>query len=242
MRVHELSRRKLSPEGLTAALDTHAVVAVRGADLSDKDLVSILAELGEAMFTSGEVAVEGQPSLNIVTNKGRDRPPRSRFHTDSSYYRRPPAYTALRPVAVPESGGATVFIDMRDAVRAVDAGYLRGRRARHVVTGVEPDPGEETESWQPLLRRHPSGSEALYLSVPERVVEVEGCSRVEARELVDGLYATAIAQPQIRHEWVVGDLLIWDNRTTLHRGDHSAVVGERTLHRGMVRGELPVTA
>ena len=242
MRVDELSRRKLSPEGLTAALDRHAVVAVRGADLSDSDLVALLAELGEAMFTSGEVAVEGQPSLNVVTNKGRDRPPRSRFHTDSSYYRRPPAYTALRPVAVPRSGGATVFIDMREAVHTVDAEALRGRRARHVVTGVEPDPGEETESWQPLLRRHPSGSEALYLSVPERVVEVEGCSEAEARELVDALYATAIAQPQIRHEWVVGDLLIWDNRTTLHRGDHSAVVGERTLHRGMVRGELPVLA
>ena len=242
MRVHDLSRRKLSPEGLTAALDRHAVVTVRGADLSDSDLVALLAELGEAMFTSGEVAVKGQPSLNVVTNAGRDRPPRSRFHTDSSYYRRPPAYTALRPVAVPESGGATVFIDMRDAVRAVDAGALRGRRARHVVTGVEPEPGEETESWQPLLRRHPSGSEALYLSVPERVVEVEGCSEAEARELVDVLYATAIAQPQLRHEWAAGDLLIWDNRTTLHRGDHSAVVGERTLHRGMVRGELPVTA
>ena len=242
MRVFELPRRELLPERLTEALNEHAVVAVRGADLSDAELVALLAELGEAMFTSGEVAVEGHPSLNVVTNAGRDRPPRSRFHTDSSYYRRPPAYTALRPVAVPESGGATVFIDMRDAVGAVDAGALRGRRARHVVTGVEPEPGEGTESWQPLLRRHPSGSEALYLSVPERVVEVEGCSPEASRELVDGLYASAVAQPQIRHEWQAGDLLVWDNRSTLHKGDHSAVVGERTLHRGMVRGELPILA
>lgn len=242
MEVHALRRERLDPAHLRDALDRHAVVCVRDAELDDAGLVALLGGLGDTMFTSGETQVEGHPSLNVVTNAGRERPPRSRYHTDSSYYRRPPAYTALRPVAVPESGGATLFIDMRSALAEMDASHLRGRRVRHVVTGVEPEPGEDTQSWQPLVRRHPSGSEALYITVPERMVEVEGLGADAARELLDGLYAAATSRPARRHDWREGDLLIWDNRTTLHKGDHSAVVGERTLHRGMVRGEVPQPA
>ena len=242
MEVHAHPKDELTPDDLRAALDCHGVVCVRGAELDDAGLVALLSGLGEAMFTSGETCVDGHPSLNVVTNAGRDRPPRSRYHTDSSYYRRPPAYTALRPVAVPDSGGDTLFLDMREALSDMDADALRGRRARHVVTGVEPEPGEDRESWQPLIRRHPSGADALYISVPERMVEVDGMEAGEARELLDDLYARVTAREPLRHRWRTGDLLIWDNRTTLHKGDHSAVVGERTLHRGMVRGEVPQLA
>ena len=239
-RIHDLST-----PALEAALWEHGVVAVSRADLDDAGLVATLGKLGEAMFTSGEVAVEGHPSLNVVTNMGRDRPPRSRFHTDSSYYRRPPAYTGLRPVTVPEQGGDTLFIDTVEAASALPRRTreaLWGRRVRHVVTGVEPEPGEETESWQPLFRKHPSGRVALFITVPERCVEVEGLDADASREAVAELYAFATSRPVLRHSWRAGDLLVWDNRTTLHRGDHAEVVGERTLHRGMARGEVPILA
>lgn len=233
-------------ESLIRALNAHGAVCIRGAQLDDPTLSDILDCLGPAMFTSGETAVENHPNLNVVTNAGRSTPPRSRFHTDSSYYMRPPAYTALRPVEVPEQGGATLFIDTRDAFDAlplVMRNRLRGRSVRHCVSGVDPEPGAETESWQPLFRLHPhSGCTALYITVPERMVEIEGLTPDETQPVIADLYAFATSRPQMRHDWQPGDFLVWDNRTTLHKGDHSGVVGRRTLHRGMAEGEVPILA
>lgn len=59
-------------------------------------------------FTEGETPVAGFPDLNVISNVGRT-PPRSVFHVDTSYVRRPPAYTALRAVQIPAQGGETLF-------------------------------------------------------------------------------------------------------------------------------------
>ena len=244
--VCNIGRAGLSPRSLERCLDAHGVVCVRGADLSDEAFVDLLGAMGERMFTKGEVAVESHPSLNVVTNAGRKTPPRSRFHTDSSYFRRPPSYTALVPRAVPERGGATVFIDMFAALQALPRDTyrrLKGRRMRHVVTGVDVDTAkDETECWQPIIRRHPCGREALYVTIPERMVEVEGMDAEDSLATVRDLYSFACVQPELAHEWQEGDLLVWDNRSTMHKGDHSYCVGERTLHRGLVRGEVPELA
>ena len=244
--VRDIGQGALSPGGLEQGLDAHGVVCIRGANLSDDDFVDLLGEMGERMFTEGEVAVESHPSQNVATNAGRKAPPRSRFHTDSSYFRRPPSYTALVPRAVPERGGLTVFIDMFAALQALPRDTyrrLKGRRMRHVVTGVDVDATrDETECWQPIIRRHPCGREALYVTIPERMVEVEGLGAEDSLATVRDLYGFACVQPELAHDWQDGDLLVWDNRSTMHKGDHSECVGKRTLHRGLVRGEVPELA
>ena len=83
----------------------------------------------------------GYPDLNVISNVGRTTPPRSVFHIDTSYVRQPPAYTALRAVAIPVQGGQTLFTNQYRAAQTLPADVrerLQGRSIRHVVTGVDP--------------------------------------------------------------------------------------------------------
>ena len=222
------------------------VLVLRDQTLDDDGFATFLARFGALTFTRGETPVAHRPELNVVTNAGRTTPPRSTFHTDTSYVEEPPAITALRAVTIPARGGATDFANQYDAFDRLDAGVrarLAGRRVLHRVTGLPEDVGGTTETWHPLFRRHPvSGRTALFLSTPARCVSIEGLSHDEARETVAALFEHSVAGPLYRHAWRPGDVVMWDNRCMLHRADHSNVEGERTLHRGMVAGERPIAA
>ena len=233
-------------EACRTALAVGGVLVLRDQSLDDDDFLGFLRRFGPTTFTVGETPVAHRPELNVVTNAGRTTPPRSSFHTDTSYVSEPPAFTALRAVAIPERGGATEFANQYDAFERLDAATrerLAGRRVLHRVSGLPDDVGGETETWQPLFRRHPvSGRTALFLSTPARCVAIEGMEEDEARQTVARLFEHSISGPLYRHAWVPGDVVMWDNRCTLHRADHSNVEGERTLHRGMVAGERPLAA
>ena len=76
---------------------------------------------------------------------------------------------------------------------------------------------------------------ALYLSTPARCAAVSGLASSEAAETVRDLYERSTAESNtMRHAWSPGDVVMWDNRCVLHRADHSDVVGDRVLHRGLV--------
>ena len=65
----------------------------------------------------------------------------------------------------------------------------------------------------------------------------------EGREMLQRLFDHSTEPAHLyRHQWQPGDVVIWDNRCTLHKADHSGVVGDRVLHRGMVAGEAPIAA
>lgn len=221
------------------ALAEHGVVVVRDQTLDDDGFAEFLRALGPLAFTAGERAVPGHPDLNVVTNAGRTDTPVSNWHVDTAYVDRPPAYTALRAVVVPAEGGETVFADQ---VRAADnlpldlAGMVAGRRMTHVVTGVDPGPGEQTAAEHPLLRPHPrSGRPALYLDAPTRCAAISGLDDDTAMLLAARLLTHSTRSDNVlAHRWRPGDVVIWDNAVVLHRADHSGVRGERTFHRGMV--------
>lgn len=222
-------------------LADHGVVVVRDRPLDDDAFLALLRRFGEPVFTVGETPVPGHPDLNVITNAGRTTPPRSVFHVDTSYVSRPPAYTALRAVTVPDQGGQTLFTNQ---YRAYDTlpGDLRerldGRTVRHEVTGVDPGDEQEHAADHPVFRPHPvSGRTALYLSTPQRCTAISGLPDDEAREVIEQLYAHSTRDDNVlRHEWRPDDLVMWDNGCVLHKADHSGVVGERTMHRGMVDG------
>ena len=234
----------------SAAEDVRAVVCrarvavFRDQTLGDAAFASFLARLGETMFTDGETPVAHEPRLNVVTNVGRTRTPRSVFHTDTSYVGRPPAFTALRAVQVPDGGGETLFSDQVRAAADLPGwawDRLDGRTVRHAY-GT--DTLAEASAWHPLLRRHPvTGETALYLSTPERCAQVSGFDDGLSARVITLLYRHSTRPARLyRHRWRAGDVVIWDDRLTLHKADHSAVVGARTFHRGMVRGEVPIMA
>lgn len=152
---------------LAQLIATCGVVVFRNQSVDDAAFVRLLHLLGPMTFTPGETPLSDQPMLNAVSHVGRATPPRSVFHTDSSYLPAPPAYTALRAVSVPSSGGATLFSDQYAAAERLSSAMrddLAQRTIQHSVTGVA---GHEETHRHPLLRRHRlTGRVALYLSTP----------------------------------------------------------------------------
>jgi taurine dioxygenase len=246
-RIDGVALARLAPPELTAlveALVQEGVVVLPGQHaLDDAGFAAFLARLGAPVTTAGEPPLPGHPTLNAVSNVGRETPPRSVFHSDTSYVAAPPAFTALRAVEVPEAGGETVFASGYDAVARLSDGMratLQGAMVLHRATGV----ADSTRTWHPLLRAHPvSGRTALFMSTPERCVDLQLADGTARPDLIGVLFDHYTdPQHQMRHRWSPGDVVIWDNRCTLHRGDHSAVDGARVLHRGMVAGEVPLAA
>lgn len=246
--VKGLSVKTIAPEQvsqLKQRLAESGVLVIRDQSINDSAFVRFLKRLGPLMFTTGEVSVEGQPLLNVVTNVGRSCPPQSVFHTDTSYIPAPPAYTALRAITLPTAGGETLFCNQYQAFESLPLGVrdrLQNTQVLHAVTGLTLLENDISQTWHPLFRKHPlSGRTALFLSTPKRCQQLSNLSDdVRAIRL---LYQHSIRPHRIyRHVWQADDIVIWDNRCTMHRADHSGVVGDRTLHRGLISGEAPIPA
>ncbi|KQS60747.1 taurine catabolism dioxygenase [Geodermatophilus sp. Leaf369] len=223
-------------------LAEHGVVVFRDQHVDDDAFLAFLQRFGPLTFTAGETPVDGFPDLNVISNVGRTEPPRSTFHVDSSYLSTPPAYTALRAVEIPSQGGETVFTNQYRAYETLGddvKARLEGATITHVVTGIDPSlltEDDETQAEHPVFRPHPlSGRTALYMSTPKRCAAVSGLDDAAAAEVVAELYAHSTTEENSHaHRWAPGDVVMWDNGCVLHRGDHSVVVGDRVMHRGMV--------
>ncbi len=243
--VNETRITDLSDEDIVSlkhALANNGLIVFRQQAVSDADFVAFLNRLGQMTFTVGETPVLHQPSLNVVSNIGRVHPPRSVFHTDTSYVAQPPAFTALRALTIPSSGGETLFSNQYLAYETLPRSVkekLADTRILHVMSGLALDGNEERQSWHPLFMRHPlSGRLALFLSTPERCQAISGIKLEEAQRIIRLLYRHSVRHHRLYgHRWKLGDIVIWDNRCTMHRADHSKVVGDRVLHRGLVLGE-----
>ena len=226
---------------LRAALARHGVLAFADQRIDDAGFTAFLRGFGEPAFTDGEPEVPGFPDLNPVSNVGRAAPPRSNWHVDTSYVSEPPAYTSMRAVTIPQAGGETLFANQYRAAQTLPATLreaVDGRSMTHVVTGVAVGDGSQTAAEHPLLRPHPvTGEVALYLTSPARCASITGLAETDKDELVAQLIAHSTRADNVgRHAWFPGDVVIWDNSAVLHRADHSAVVGDRVMHRGMVAG------
>lgn len=234
--VGPLSEREVS--AVRALLAEHGVAVFRDQHIDDDGFVAFLRSFGALVFTEGETPVDRYPDLNVVSNVGRSTPPKSTFHVDTTYVRRPPVYTALRAVQVPSSGGATLFSNQYAAYAALpreDRSFVDNRTITHRVTGLE---GIDGSARHPVVLRHPvSHRKALYLSAPARCVAVSGMNDVDGAEFVRYLFEHSTDEANVyRHIWSPGDVVMWDNRCVMHKADHSGVVGDRVMHRGMVAG------
>ena len=152
------------------------------------------------------------------------------WHTDSSFRQKSATWSMLHARVIPPTGGDTEFCDTRaaydalpDAMKARIAGLVAEHsiwRSRAIHGGYTPT--EEERALRPparhrLVRRHPgSGRNCLY--VASHITRVFGMPDEESRPLVDDLIEFA-TQPRFVyvHKWQLGDLVIWDNRSTMHR-------------------------
>lgn len=240
--VSEINIARLDDRDIVSlkyALANNGFVIFRQQAVSDADFVAFLNRLGQITFTVGETPVPHYPSLNVVSNIRRVRPPKSVFHTDTSYVAQPPAFTALRALTVPSSGGETLFSDQYRAYETLPRAVkekLSDAQVLHVISGLALNESQEKQSWHPLFMRHPlSDRLALFLSTPERCQTISDLRLEEAQRIIRLLYRHSVRHHRLYcHRWQMGDIVIWDNRCTMHRADHSKVVGDRVLHRGTV--------
>jgi taurine dioxygenase len=187
---------------------------------------------------------DGQPSQTRLTGRN--------WHSDYAYTGQPAAGSMLYCTRTPPVGGDTMFCNMARAHDTLSrkmrhlVGDLQSVFDFNLVSGVaERDPAKIAELLKlnppiahPCIRVHPqSGATALYVS--ERTSHFDGMTKAESAPLIDFLCAHATRPENVyRHRWRVGDLLCWDNRTTMHKalGDFDPSQPRHML-RTTVRGE-----
>ena len=174
------------------------------------------------------------------------------WHTDSSFRYVPARCSLLSAHEVPPTGGETEFADLRaayDALSEAKKRELDGLVAEHSImhsraktgfTEFNPDIRRQLPPVpQIIVRTHPgSGRKSLYLA--SHASHIIGWPVEEGRRLIDELIAFA-TQPQFvyQHRWRVGDLVIWDDRCTMHRGrEYDDTKCRRDMHRTTVSDEI----
>ena len=185
----------------------------------------------------GEVA--GRDHAKIVSNLANQL-----WHSDSSFQQPAAAYSMLSAVVVPASGGDTQFCDLRaayDALVEEEKNELEGLSSEHYAFQTRLWLGDTsyTEAqlksmppvrW-PLVRTHP-GSKRKVLWVGAHATRIVGWTLAEGRVLLADLLEHATQREFVyRHRWRVGDLVMWDNRCTLHRGRRFDLSQRRELRR-----------
>lgn len=241
----------------------HQVLLFRGQKLDDEDLVAFshrFGELDEApVQESGKRFVEGHPEIYVVSNVVERGVPigslgsgEAVWHTDMSYLPLPPKASILYALEVPPSGGETSFCNMTAAwdtlppdlrVRATnrrvkhDGTYNSGGYLREGVAASD-DPVTAAGELHPLVCVHPeTGRQTLYLG-RRRNAYIEGLSLAESEALLDAIWTHSTGpELQWEHRWRAGDLVLWDNRCTMHRRSAFDAEMRRVLHRTQIRGD-----
>ena len=248
---------------LNRALADHVALVFRDQDLTPKQF----ADAGRLFGTPMKQLLQQYhlpdcPEVGVVSNRDRDAAGDGRilirgtsWHTDHSNKEIPPKATALYSVSLPDSGGDTKFTNTAaaydalpeetkqriDGLKAVHA-YLSSRTPRKLPkrTGAEAQESPPVE--QPLVRTHPdNGRKALYLN-PVRIEEIVGMEKEAGFALLNELMAHATEERfQYRHKWRLGDMVIWDDRCSMHKADTDYDMSQlRLLHRLMIEGTKPV--
>ena len=246
----------------------HAVVLLRGQQLTDRDLIAFSRRMGDLDWApvqeTGRRFVEGHPEIYVVSNVVENGSPigslgagEATWHTDMSYLEHPPKASMLYALEVPPSGGNTYFCSMYHAYESLpgplkerisdfklkhDGTYNSGGYVRQGVTPSD-DPRTSPGAYHPLVCTHPeTGRRLLYLG-RRRNAYIAGLPLPESEALLDELWSYATREEFAWHNvWKPRDLVLWDNRCTMHRRDPFDEKSRRIMHRTQVKGEAPPTA
>jgi taurine dioxygenase len=254
---------------IESAWHRYSVLVIRGQKLTDDDLLAFSRRLGELdpppNQEHGRQCPPGYPDVYVVSNvldeKGEPigalGAGEAVWHTDMSYLDLPPDASMLYALEIPPSGGNTHFCSMQAVWKALPAALkvqIGTRRIKHDGTfnsggyirkGVTPtdDPHNAPGAWHPAVCTHPiTGKPALYLG-RRRNSHVEGLTPDQSDRLLDELWKfTNSPEFAYEHRWNVGDLVLWDNRSTMHRRDPFDNTKRRVMHRTQIKGKWQPSA
>ena len=241
----------------------HLVLLFRGQRLTDSDLLAFSRRFGALDLApvqeNGRRFVDGYPELYVVSNVvengiaiGSLGNAELVWHTDMSYQEDPPKASMLYALEIPTAGGNTGFLNMYRAYEILPAALkatIAGLRVKHdgtynsggyVRAGVTEtdDPRAAPGTLHPLVCTHPeTGRKCLYLG-RRRNAYIDGMSLAQSEALLDELWEYATRGDLTWYNtWRVGDLVMWDNRCTMHRRDPFDPTARRVMHRTQIKGE-----
>ncbi len=249
---------------LYEALVDHVVLVIRDQHFTASQFRAAAEQFGELMEDQNRLYLaDGEPLISVLSNRHKDSTGKqakvaknSTWHTDHTNQERPPKFTSLYPVALPDSGGGTAVCNSRAAYEALPEDFRarldKMQTANTLISSARakianPDilkAQQESDTGpmiQPLIRTHPErGTKAIWFHTG-KTEKILGMEPQETQDFLAELLETAI-KPEFTytHEYKLGDMLIVDNRSALHQAqfdyDHSQ---HRMLYRALVRGDRP---
>jgi taurine dioxygenase len=257
-------RETLDPatvEQIIAAWHDNLVLLFRDQSLSEDDQVRFARHFGalqgrqRPLDKQAESGHRKHPEVMLVSNIrengkliGSLPDGEMQFHSDQCYVEKPPTGTFLYAMEIPSEGGDTLFLNMYRAYETLPPeikAKIDGRKAMNVYAYGSTsrdanvvDLSRFPHFVQPVVRTHPdTGRKALYVN---RLMSwtIEGMDETESSTLLDGLFDHAEQDQFIyAHRWRVGDLILWDNRCTLHARTDFSNAERRMLRRLVVQGD-----
>lgn len=248
----------------------HGVVRFKRTDITDEEQVEFSRQFGDLIFhPKQKLAQEGaHPTCReilVISNVVKDGKPagalgnnEATWHTDTWFYERPPSAAVLRGVQVPEIGGRTCFLSTYHAYDTLPddlKAAVEGRQLFHqdvydktgrLRLGREKPRSSDFREWHgvvhPIVRTHgETGRKCLYLGGTSDKVWIVGMPLDESDEIVGRLWEHVTSSPDVFiQDWNPGDVVIWDNRCTMHRRDALDADATRIMHRTTIAGERPV--
>ena len=249
--------------GIHRAFLEYQVLLFPAQDVPPERQVALARRFGEVQIhVMNQYHADGYPELYRLSNLDAEGKPNGRhpdkgtlaWHTDGSWRRRTGQATIIYGEVMPRRGGETHFCDMYGAYERLDSAWKRrianlravhnldfSRNRRH---GEDPMTDEQRRATlpvdHPVVRTHPQ-TKRKCLFLGDHAESIVGMPYEEGRALIDELNALA-PHPDLtyEHRWQPGQLLVWDNRCTMHRATPYDPVSEgRVIRRCTVLGDIP---
>jgi len=239
----------------------HDVLLFRNQRLSDDHLLAFSRNFGTLDAPpnqgAGRKSPPGYPNVYIVSNVLDDKGEpigalgdgEAAWHTDMSYIPHPPDASMLYSLEIPAEGGDTCFASMKAALAKMpaalverlwsldikhDGTYDSGGYVRKGLQASD-DPRTSVGTPHPIVIQHPvSGDRALYLG-RRRNAYIPGLTLEDSESLLNEIWSY-VETAVYRHRWAIGDVVLWDNRTTMHRRDAFDPSSRRIMHRTQIKG------
>ena len=242
---------------IRAAWLEHLVLSFPNQPIDDDDLERFTLSFGPFGDDPYIAPIPGREHVIAVRRSADETAPlfAENFHSDWSFQEHPPAGTCLRSVVVPPTGGDTLFANQHAALDAMPAEMRRryeGLTAIHSARGGYAPSGfygeQETEAdrsmdirpsdtamatqLHPLVRAHPETGRLGFFSCLGYIIGIDGMPDDEARPLLSELFRWQGRDEFVyRHRWQPDMLVMWDNRSVLHKATGGYDGHERVMHR-----------
>jgi taurine dioxygenase len=245
-------------ESVRDAWHCHLVILIRDQHLTEDEQVRFAERFGPISTSTRGHFQAKNPAIMLISNIREDGKQlgalpdgEMHFHTDQCHQERPAMATMLYSIEVPSVGGNTLFANAYTAYETLPAAVRQKIEGRKALNAYDYDAAATIRGtklregvpayWHPIVRTHPAtGRKALFIN-RLMTVAIEGLSDEEGGEILNTLFDHQEQRTFVyEHVWRPNDVLVWDNRCTLHARTDFSDKERRLMRRVAIKGEKPV--